>query len=69
MAEPAREFTVNDEPITAREMRNRLDHLDALVHTILSTVQEFATPEHLALLQRFASNPALKWAARKRTET
>lgn len=65
MAEPAPELTVNDEPITASEMRGRLDHLDGLVHDLLGIVQAFATPEARAMLDRIVNNPAVKWKARR----
>jgi hypothetical protein len=67
MAMPQPEFTPNDEPMTDSEIRGRFDHLDELIHQVLGTVQEFATPEAKAMLQRFLSNPAMRWSNRKRT--
>ena len=72
MAMPAHEFTSNHEPVTDRELRGRLDHLDNLIHLILTKVEELseiATPEARAMLAKFTSNPAVRFAAGRRNGT
>jgi hypothetical protein len=62
-----REITENSRPITDGELKARLDHQDEILHAILHAVTalaKIATPEAVALLDKYVNNPAARWRRR-----
>lgn len=39
--------------------------MDNMIHAVLKTIEDIATPEARELLKKFASNPAVRWNARR----
>jgi hypothetical protein len=63
----AERITVNDEPITDRELRAFMEHVLCDLHDIraqIDPLSKFATPDVLAALDGMLNSPAWKWKQR-----